>query len=148
VRLRGLWLLRFDGARSGAARGAAGEREQGDVAGPFDRHAEPTLMTSTHSRHAAGQNFAAFLHELGKNVGALVVDQIHLLDTELTDFLFTEKLALAAARTARTTARSAFTASAATTTGAAFAARAATTTVTAFMARRLVRGRSLWSGRL
>src|SRR6516225_5957914 len=33
--------------------------------------------------------------------GALVVDEIHLLDTELADFLLAEILALAAARTSR-----------------------------------------------
>ena len=104
MRLRRLWLLRFDGARSGAARSAAGERQQGDVAGPFDRHAEPTLMTSTNSRHAARQNFAAFLDELGKNVGALVVDQIHLLDTEFANLLAAEIFLVAARSTTRTPA--------------------------------------------
>src|SRR6202040_452425 len=66
------------------------------------------------SRHAARQNLAALLDELRKNIRALVVDEVHLLDTELADFLFAEILALAArtpARTPRTTAsRSAFTA--------------------------------------
>jgi hypothetical protein len=50
------------------------------------------------------------LHELRKDVGTLVVDEVHLLDTELADLLFAEILALAAARTAGTTrtARAAF----------------------------------------
>src|SRR4029077_4581295 len=39
--------------------------------------------------------FAALLHELRKNVGALGVDQIDLLDTKLADLLLAEKLALA-----------------------------------------------------
>jgi hypothetical protein len=63
------------------------------------------------------------LHELRKNVGALVVDEVHLLDTELADFFLAEILALAAARAARAatgTSGAAFTASTARTT---FAAR-------------------------
>jgi len=112
-------------------------------------------MASADAGHAARQNLAAFLYELGKNVGALVVDQIHLFDTELTDFLFAEKLALAAARSAGTATR---------TTGSAFTARTAAgttfatgTAVTAFVARPLMplmslmrslrrRGRLRWSG--
>src|SRR5262249_25706899 len=54
------------------------------------------LMTSADAGHAAGQDLAALPHEMRKNVGALVVDQGHLLDTEIADFLFAEKLALAA----------------------------------------------------
>jgi hypothetical protein len=38
---------------------------------------------------------------LRKNVCALVVDEVHLLDAELADFLFTEILALAARTSAR-----------------------------------------------
>jgi hypothetical protein len=117
----------FDGARSGAARGAAGKRQQGDVAGALDGHAEPALVTRADAGHAAWKNFAPLLHKLGKNVGALVVDQIDLFDTELADFLLAEKLALAAARSTGTatwaagTTRTAFTASAATAAGATFA---------------------------
>jgi len=116
-----LWLVGIDGARSGAARGAAGKRQQSDVAGALDGHAEPALMTRADPGHAARKNFAALLHELGKNVGALVVDEINLLDTELADFLLAEELALAARPSSRTatraagTTRTAFTASAATT---------------------------------
>jgi len=58
-------------------------------------------MARANSGHAAGQNFAAFLHELRKNVGALVVDEVHLLDTELTHLLLPEILTLAAARASR-----------------------------------------------
>ena len=66
-------------------------------------------MTRANAGHAARQNLAAFLHELRQDVGALVVDEVHLLDTELADLLFAEILALAAARTAGTTARAALT---------------------------------------
>ena len=143
----------FDLARSGTAGSTAGKRKQGDVARPLDGHAEPALVTRTDAGHAARKNFAAFLHELGKNVGALVVDQIDLFDTELADFLLAEKLALASARSAGTTtgaawpSRATFTASTART---AFAtATAAVTCVssawTAFAARRGGRGRSLRS---
>jgi hypothetical protein len=138
VRLRGLRLLRFNGSWSRAACGAAGKRQQGDIASALDGDTEPALVASADAGHAARKNLAALLNELGKNVGTFVVDEIHLLDTELADFLFAEKLALAAARasrTARATTRAAFTTSAAT--GATFAARAGT--VAAFVARRLLR---------
>ena len=95
--------------RSLRTRGASGERKQRDVSGALDRFAEPALMTRANAGHAARQNLAALLHELRQDVGALVVDEVHLLDTKLADFLFAEILALAAARTARTTARTAFT---------------------------------------
>jgi len=107
----------FDGARSGTARGAAGKRQQSDIAGALDGHAEPALVTRADAGHAAGKNLAALLHELGKDVGALVVDQIDLFDAELADFLFAEELPLAArpsSGTATGTTRTTFTASAAT----------------------------------
>ncbi len=68
-------------------------------------------MTSADTGHAARQNLAALLHELRQDVGALVVDEVHLLDTKLADLLLTEILALAATRAAGTTwtARSTFT---------------------------------------
>ena len=147
-----LRLGRFNRARSGAARCAARKRQQSDVASALDGDAEPTLVTRADAGHAARENLAAFLHELGKNVGALVVDEIHLFDTELADFLFAKELTLAAARAAGSAARTtgtAFTASAATAAGttfatataAAVAARATMTAVssargTAFTARR------------
>ena len=53
-------------------------------------------MARADSGHAARENFAALLHELGEDIGALVVDEVHLLDAELADFLFAEILALAA----------------------------------------------------
>ena len=102
--------MRNDRTRRLRACGAAGKRQQRDVAGALDGHAEPTLVTRADAGHAARQNLAALLHELRKNVGALVVDEIHLLDAELADFLLAEILALAAAgppgppRTARTSA--------------------------------------------
>src|SRR5580693_8833150 len=88
--------------------GASGERKQRDVARALDRFAEPALVTGANSGHAARQNLAALLHELRQDVGTLVVDEVHLLDTKLADFLFAEILALAAARTAGTTARTTF----------------------------------------
>jgi hypothetical protein len=125
--------LRNDLARGLRARGAACEWQQSDIARALDGHAEPALVARANSGHAARQNLASFLDELRKNVGALVVDEIHLLDAELADFLFAEILALAA-RTAAGSAR----------TSAAWAAFAARTTMpaagsmatTAFAARR------------
>jgi hypothetical protein len=68
-------------------------------------------MTSADAGHAARQNLAALLHELRQDVGALVVDEVHLFDTKLADFLLAEILALAATRAAGTTwaARATFT---------------------------------------
>jgi hypothetical protein len=91
---------RADGARGLHSCGAAGERHQRDVARALDGYAEPALMARADAGHAAGQNLAALLHELRKNVGALVVDEVHLLDAKLADLLFAEVLALAAARAA------------------------------------------------
>jgi len=93
------WCLR--------ARRAACKRQQRDVARPLDGHAQPALMTRAHSRHPAGQNLPALLHELRQDVRSLVVDEVHLLDAELAHFLLPEILALApgpASGTARTTA--------------------------------------------
>jgi len=113
-------------------RSAAGEGKQGDVARALDGYAEPALMARADASHAARKNLAALLDELRKNVGALVVDHVHLLDTELADLLFAEVLTLAA-RTAAGTSRTAGTtfATRATvaTAGTAFAARGAATGV-------------------
>jgi hypothetical protein len=87
-------------ARSLRACGAAGERQQRDVAGALDGFAEPALVARADASHAAWENFAALLHELREDVGALVVDEVHFFDAKLTDFLFAEILALAAARAA------------------------------------------------
>jgi hypothetical protein len=82
-------------------------------------------VTRANTGHAARKNFAALLHKLRKNVGALVVDQVHFLDAKLADFFLAEKLPLAAARSAwtaaRTTGTRTFAASATATTGTAFA---------------------------
>jgi len=154
--LRHLRLGCLDSARSRAPGGAARERQQSDIAGALDGYTEPTLVTSANAGHAAGKNLAAFLHELGKDVGAFVVDQVHLLDTELADFLFAEELPLAAARSAGTTARAArsatFTAPTAAASWAAFAAATAATVSStragpAFAARRRSRRRCLLSCR-
>jgi hypothetical protein len=93
--------------------GAARERKQRDVAGALDGFAEPALVARAHAGHAARKNLAALLHKLREDVGTLVVDEVHLLDAELADFLFSEVLALAAARapwTAAGTSWAAFTA--------------------------------------
>jgi hypothetical protein len=92
-------------ARSRAARGAARERQQSNVASALDGDTEPTLVTRTNAGHATGKNFAALLHKLGKDVGTLVVDQVHFLDAKLADFFLAEKLPLAAARSTWTAAR-------------------------------------------
>jgi hypothetical protein len=90
---------RGDRTRSLYACGAAREGQQRDVASPLDGFAEPTLMAGTNASHAAGQNLAALLHELRQDVGALIVDEVHLLDAKLADLLLAEILALAAAGT-------------------------------------------------
>lgn len=95
--------------RSLRTRGASGERKQRDVARALDRFTEPALVTRANAGHAARQDLSALLHELRQNVRALIVDEIHLFDTKLTDFLFAEILALAAAWSAGTTARTALT---------------------------------------
>jgi hypothetical protein len=85
-------------------------------------------VTGADTGHAARKDLAALLHELRKNVGALVVDEIDLFDTELADFLFAEKLALAAAWSAGTatwTAGATFATTASTATGTTFAASTA-----------------------
>src|SRR5258708_27041076 len=92
-----LLLGRLHRARSRTARGAAGKRQQSDVAGALDGDTGPPLVTPANPGHAARKNFAALLHKLTKNVRALVVDQVHLLNTKLADFLFAQKLPLAAA---------------------------------------------------
>jgi hypothetical protein len=97
--------------------GAAGEGHQRDVAGALDGDAEPTLVARADAGHAAREDFAALLHELREDVGALVVDEVHLLDAELADLLFAEILAFAAGASAGT----------AWSTGAAFATGAAVT---------------------
>jgi hypothetical protein len=94
-------------ARRLRARRASRKRQQRDVARALDGHAQPTLMPRADARHPARQNLPAFLHKLRKDVRALVVDEVHLLDAELAYFLLPEILALAAwpaSGTARTAA--------------------------------------------
>jgi hypothetical protein len=134
-----LGLGRFHCAGSLRSRGAARERQKSDVAGALDGYTKPALVTRANACHAARQNFAALLHELGKDVGTLVIDKVHLLDAELADFLFAEVLTLSATWSARTTwaTGAAFTASAATA-GATFATSTrgvATRTVSTFATR-------------
>src|SRR5262249_6527433 len=51
---------------------------------------------------AARQDLAALLHELRQNIGALVVDEVHLLDTKLAHLFLAEILPLSTAWSART----------------------------------------------
>ena len=81
-------------ARRLDARGAARKRQQGDIPSAFDGHAQSPLVPRAHAGHAAGQNLAALLDKLRQNVRALVVDEVHLLDAKLADFLLAEILAL------------------------------------------------------
>src|SRR6266404_1023583 len=93
-------------ARCLSARRAAGKWQESDVARPLDGHAQPALVPRANARHAARQNLPALLHELGKNVRALIVDEVHLFDAELANFLLAEILSLTsgpAARSAVTT---------------------------------------------
>jgi hypothetical protein len=85
-------------ARGLRACGAACEWKQRDVASALDGFAEPALVARTDASHATREDLAALLHELREDVGAFVVDEIHLLYAELADFLFAKVLALAAAR--------------------------------------------------
>jgi hypothetical protein len=87
---------RYNDARRLRACRAACEWQQSDVARALDSHAQPALVTRANSGHAPRQNFPALLHELRQDVRALVVDEVHLLDAELANFLLPEILALAA----------------------------------------------------
>ena len=103
---------RHDHARRLGSRSASCKWQQRDVARALDGYAQPPLVTRANARHAAWQNLSALLHELRQDVRALVVDEVHLLDAELANFLLPEILALAAwpaTGTARTAAtRTAF----------------------------------------
>src|ERR1700722_9273900 len=128
--------LRYHRARLLRPRRASRERQQRNIPGALDRHAQPPLVPRAHPGHAPGQNLAAFLHKLRKNVRALVVDEIHLLHAKLADFLLAKILALPTAWSAWTCpARSTFTArtamTATTVASATMPAAAMATTVTA-----------------
>jgi hypothetical protein len=128
-----------------SARGAAGKGKQRDIAGALDGHAEPALMARTHASHAARKDLAALLHKLREDIGALVVDEIHLFDAELANFFLAEILALASARATRATG-AALATSAATT----MSARAMTSAWAAMaaMAAAFTARRATWSGSL
>src|ERR1700757_3439309 len=74
------------------ARCTASERQQRDVARALDRFAEPALVTRADAGHAARQNLPTLLDKLRQDVRALVVDEVHLLDAELADFLLAKIL--------------------------------------------------------
>jgi hypothetical protein len=126
--------------------GAAGEGHERDVAGALDGYAEPALVARADAGHAARENLAALLHELRKDVGALVVDEVHLFDAKLADLFLAEVLALAATGTAGTSARAAGAAFTARTTWTAVAASGSTMTAGAAFATRCAAGglRLLW----
>ena len=88
-------------ARRLRARSTACKRHQGDVSRTLDSYAQPTLVPSAHASHPARKNLAALLHELRQDVRALVVDEVHLLDAKLADFLFPEVLAFPAGTPSR-----------------------------------------------
>src|SRR5260370_8543211 len=80
-------------ARGLRACGAAGEGHERDVAGALDGDAEPALVARADAGHAARENLAALLHELRKDVAALVVAEVHLLDANLPDRFLASLLA-------------------------------------------------------
>src|ERR1700720_4839654 len=94
---------RYHCARLLCPRRASRERQQRDISCSLDRHTQPALVPRAHPGHAPGQNLAAFLHKLRKNVRPLVVDEVHLLHAKLADFLLAKILALPTARSAWTT---------------------------------------------
>src|SRR6266403_5607598 len=96
VRGRGMGRTWNNDARCLRARRAPCKGQQRDVARPLDGHAQPALVPRANARHPPRQNLPAFLHELGKNVRAFVVDEVHLLDAELANLFLPEILALAA----------------------------------------------------
>src|ERR1700688_5290689 len=101
---------RYHCARLLRPRRASRERQQRNISRALDRHAQPPLVPRAHPGHAPGQNLAAFLHKLRKNVRTLVVDEVHLLHAKLADLLLAKILALPTARSAWTRrARTAFT---------------------------------------
>jgi hypothetical protein len=125
-------------ARGLCACGAAREGQQRDVARALDGFTKPALMPRADTGHAARENLSALLYELRQYVGAFVVDEVHLLDTKLADFLLAEILALAAARSTRTSARTA--------TGTTFATRSAvSTTGTSVAARSTFAAWAAWT---
>jgi hypothetical protein len=94
------------------------ERQQRDIARPFDRPRQTALMRRAHTGQAARRNLSALRDELRQQAHIFVINRLDLLDAKLTYFLAPEKLAAAFARTAwpsawpRTARSSAITASA------------------------------------
>jgi len=142
---------RYHCARLLCPRRASRERQQRDVSCALDRHTQPTLVPRADPSHAPGQNLAAFLHKLGKNVRALVVDEVHLLHAKLADLLLAKILALpttwsawtSAARSAAFPPRPAMAATAVASPTVPAAAMAATVTA-AITPRRCTRRRCLF----
>lgn len=95
-RMRAMWRPLSHRTRGLSVRRAARKGQQRDIARALDGHTQPTLVPRADARHAARQDLAPLLHELRQNVRALIVDEVHLLDTELADFLFSKILPLSA----------------------------------------------------
>ena len=93
---------RYHHARRLRARCTARKRHEGDVPRPLDRYAQPALVPRAHAGHPARQNFSALLHELRQDVGALVVDEVHLLHAKFANLFLAEILALPARPSSRT----------------------------------------------
>src|SRR5690242_11674735 len=69
------------------------ERQQGDVARALDRRGKLPLVRGAHAGQPAGNDLAAFGHELLQQAHVFVVDVVNLFDTEFADLLATEEFA-------------------------------------------------------
>src|SRR5262245_1762548 len=67
-----------------------GKWHQREMAGPLDRSRQLTLMTSTVTRDASWNNFAALGHQIAEAPYVFVIDQGQFVGTEPTD-LFAQK---------------------------------------------------------
>src|SRR5205807_10223148 len=95
-RMPAMWRPRGHRARGLRIRRAARKGQQSNIARALDGHAQPALVPRADARHTAGQDLAPPLHEPRQDVRAPIVDQVHLLDTELANFLLAKKLPLSA----------------------------------------------------
>jgi hypothetical protein len=71
---------------------SAGKWQQCDVACLLDRQTETALMRRAHAGQTTRHNFAAFGDKLCQQANVFVIDRVDFLDTELANFLATEKL--------------------------------------------------------
>src|SRR5579863_1964585 len=77
---------------------AAGERQQGYVAGLLDGRGQAMLVRRTNSGQTPGDDFAALGDELAEQAVIFVIDVGDFFGAELADFLAPEKFASALAR--------------------------------------------------